>query len=119
METILLIDDDVQVRMLVKIVLEDAGYRFISVESGKQGLGHLKHQDADLILVDIFMPDMDGLELLPLLRTARPASKIIAITAGSGERNFLYIAKRLGANDILRKPFVRQELLDAVALQLA
>jgi CheY-like chemotaxis protein len=118
MDTILLIDDDDQVRMLVKIALEDAGYRFITVDSGQQGLCLLQHQNADLILVDIFMPDMDGLELIPLLLKTRPASKIIAITAGSGDRNFLYIAKRLGANDTLRKPFGRQELLDAVASQL-
>lgn len=119
MGTILLIDDDDQARILVKIVLEDAGYRFVTADSGQQGLRLLQHQEADLILVDIFMPEMDGLELIPLLRRTRPASKIIAITAGTGDKNFLYIAKRLGANDTLRKPFSRQELLDAVALQLA
>jgi CheY-like chemotaxis protein len=118
MATILLIDDDDQVRMLVKIALEDAGYRFVTVDSGKQGLRLLDHQEVDLILVDIFMPEMDGLELIPVLRKTRPATKIIAITAGSGERNYLDIAKHLGANATLKKPFSRQELLDAVASQL-
>ena len=66
----------------------------------------------DLILVDIFMPDMDGLELIPLLRKTRPTTKIIAITAGVGDKNYLDVAKHLGAHDTLKKPFSRQELLD-------
>jgi DNA-binding response OmpR family regulator len=118
MATILLIDDDDQIQMLVKIALEDAGYRFVTVDSGKHGLRLLEHQEVDLILVDIFMPDMDGLELIPLLCKMRPASKIIAITAGSGEKNYLNVAKHLGAHDTLKKPFSRQELLDAVSSQL-
>ena len=118
MATTLLIDDDDQMQKLVKIDLEDAGYRFVTADSGKHALRLLEHQEVDLILVDIFMPDMDGLELIPLLRKTRPASKIIAITAGSGDRNYLDIAKHLGANDTLKKPLSRQELLDAVSSQL-
>jgi CheY-like chemotaxis protein len=119
MTTILLIDDDDQMQKLVKIDLEDAGYRFVSADNGKHGLRLLEHQAVDLILVDIFMPEMDGLELIPLLRKTRPATKIIAITAGAGDKNFLDVAKLLGANAALEKPFVRQKLLDAVALQLS
>jgi DNA-binding response OmpR family regulator len=118
MATILLIDDDDQDRKLVKIILEDAGYRFVTVDSAQHGLRLLQDEEVDLILVDIFMPDMDGLELIPILRKTRPASKIIAITAGSGERNYLYIAKHLGAHDTLMKPFTRHELLDVVSAQL-
>ena len=103
---------------LVKIDLEDAGYRFLTVNSGKRALRLLEHQEVDLILVDIFMPEMDGLELIPLLRKTRPATKIIAITAGVGDKNFLDVAKLLGANDALGKPFSRQELLNAVSSQL-
>ena len=118
MATILLIDDDEQMRKLVKIDLEDAGYRFVTVDSGQHALRLLEHQEVDLILVDIFMPDMDGLELIPVLRKTRPANKIIAITAGEGVRNHLDIAKHFGAHATLKKPFSRQELLDAVSAQL-
>ena len=118
MATILLIDDEDSVRMVYQIALERAGYRVLTAENGKHGLRLLEHQEVDLILVDIFMPEMDGLELIPLLRKMRPASKIIAITAGSGEKNYLNVAKHLGAHDTLKKPFSRQELLDAVASQL-
>ncbi len=118
MATLLLIDDEEQVRILFQVALEGAGYRVLTAENGKHGLHLLEHQAVDLILVDIFMPDMDGLELIPLLRKTRPATKIIAITGGSGESNYLYIAKHLGANDTLEKPFGLPELLEAVAVQL-
>jgi DNA-binding response OmpR family regulator len=61
---------------------------------------------------------MDGLELIPLLRKTRPASKIIAISGGSGQMNHLDTAKYLGADNTLKKPFSLQELLDAVSSQL-
>ena len=115
MATILLIDDDDQIQKLVKIVLEDAGYRFVSADNGKHGLHLLEHQEVDVVLVDIFMPEMDGMELIRVLRKTRFGTKIIAITAG-----FLHldVAKQEGANDTLSKPFTRQELLKAVASQL-
>jgi CheY-like chemotaxis protein len=118
MATILLIDDEESVRMVFQIALERAGYRVLTAENGKHGLRLLEHQEVDLILVDIFMPEMDGLELIPLLRKTRPANKIIAITGVLGERNHLDIAKYLGAHDTLKKPFSLQELLDAVSAQL-
>jgi CheY-like chemotaxis protein len=86
MATILLIDDKDSVRMVYQMALERAGYRVLTAENGKQGLRLLEHQEVDLILVDIFMPEMDGLELIPLLRKIRPASKIIAISGGSQVR---------------------------------
>ena len=118
MATILLIDDKDSVRMVYQMALERAGYRVLTAENGKQGLRLLGDQEVDLILVDIFMPEMDGLELIPLLRKTRPASKIIAISGGSGQMNFLDIAKKLGAHDTLKKPFSHQELLHAVSSQL-
>ena len=118
MATILLIDDEESVRSLFQVALERAGYRVLTAENGKQGLCLLEHQEVDLIFVDIFMPEMDGLELIPLLRKMRPASKIMAITGGSGRSNYLDMAKHLGADDTLMKPFSLQELLDAVSSQL-
>ena len=118
MATILLIDDDDQVRRLFQVALERAGYRVLTAESGPHGLRLLQHQEVDLILVDIFMPDMDGLEVIQLLRKTRPACKIIAISGGSGKRDHLDTAKYLGADDTLKKPFSPQELLEAVSFQL-
>ncbi|HLA62155.1 MAG TPA: response regulator [Nitrospiraceae bacterium] len=118
MATILCIDDEESILKLFQVTLEGAGYRVLIAESGQQGLRLLEHQEVDLILVDIFMPDMDGLEVIQLLRKTRPASKIIAITGKPGATNNLDIAKHLGAHDTLMKPFSLQELQDAVATQL-
>ena len=118
MATILLIDDEESVRMIFQVALERAGYRVLTAENGRHGLRLLEHQEVDLIFVDIFMPEMDGLELIPLLRKTRPATKIIAISGGSGQRNYLDTAKYLGAHATLKKPFSLQELLHAVSSQL-
>ncbi len=118
MATIVLIDDDDQLRRLLQIALEDAGYRVLSAAGGKDSMRLLHDQVVDVIVVDIFMPDMDGLELIPLLRKTRPATKIIAISGGSATGNYLDMAKHLGANATLMKPFSLQELLHAVATQL-
>jgi len=118
MATIVLIDDDEQLRRLFQVALEGAGYRVLTAEDGKHGLRLLEHQEADLIVVEIFMPEMDGLELIPRLRKTRPATKIIAISGGSDKGDCLDMAKHLGANATLKKPFSLQELLHAVATQL-
>ena len=118
MATILLIDDEAPIRMVFQVALEQAGYHVLTAEHGKHGLRLLEHQAVDLIIVDIFMPEMDGLELIPLLRKTHPANKIIAISGGFGMLNQLDTAKYLGAHDTLKKPFSLQELLDTVAAQL-
>jgi len=118
MATILCIDDEDQVRMLFQIALEGAGYRVLTAESGQDGLRLLQQQEVDLVLVDIFMPSMDGLEVIRLLHKTRPACKIIAISGGSWEWDYLDTAKHLGANDAVKKPLSLQELLDAVSSQL-
>ena len=118
MTTILLIDDSEKMRKLGKIDLESAGYRFMSASSGRHSVRILEHEEVDLILVNIFMPDMDGIELIQALRQTRPTAKIIAITAGKGLRSLFDIAKQLGADDTLEKPFTRQELLSVITSQL-
>jgi DNA-binding response OmpR family regulator len=115
MATILCIDDEEQTRRLFKVALEDAGYRVLTAENRTHGLRLLEHQQVDLILVDIFIPDMDGLELILRLRKIRPVSKIIAISAGA---TYLDITKHLGANDTLQKPFSAQKLLATVSAHL-
>lgn len=118
MATILFIDDEESVRRLFQVALEGAGYRVLTAESGAHGLRLLQEQEVDLAVVDIFMPTMDGLEVIPLLHKTRPACKIIAMSGGSWEWDYLDTAKQLGANDRLNKPFSIQELLDAVSVQL-
>lgn len=116
--TLLVIDDEAQVRMLFRTALESVGYRVITAENGQHALNILLHQEVDLILVDIYMPGMDGLDLIPRLRATSPSSKIIAMSGGTGEWNAFDIAKDLGANLTLKKPFSPRELFDAISAQL-
>jgi CheY-like chemotaxis protein len=118
MATILFIDDEHQLRMLCQTALEGAGYRVLTAESGPHSLRLFQHQEVDVALVDIFMPSMDGLEVIQLLHKTRPTCKIIAMSGGSWEWDYLDAAKHQGANDTLKKPFSLQELLDAVSSQL-
>ena len=118
MATILVIDDEESIQRLCQYVLERAGYRVLSANSGKQGLRILEHVDVDLCIVDIFMPEMDGLELIPFLRKRRPAGKLIVISGKTGVMDYLDVAMELGANAVLKKPFSLQGLLDAVSSQL-
>jgi DNA-binding response OmpR family regulator len=111
----LCIDDEAQARRLFKVALEDAGYCVLIVENRTHGLRLLEQQQVDLILVDILIPDMDGLELILRLRKIRPDNKIIAISGGA---IYLDITKHLGANDTLLKPFSVQELLATVSSHL-
>jgi len=118
MATILLIDDEESVRTVFQMGLAQVGYRVLTAENGRHGLRLLEHQEVDLIVVDIFMPEMDGLELIPLLRKTRPACNIIAISGRSGQMDHLDTAKYLGAHATLKKPLNLQELLHAVSSQL-
>jgi DNA-binding response OmpR family regulator len=118
MATILIIDDKEPLRKLCQTALEGAEHRVLTAESGQHGLRLFQHQEVDLALVDIFMPSMDGLEVIQLLHKTRPACKIIAMSGGSWDWDYLDAAKHLGADDTLKKPFSVQELLDAVSAQL-
>ena len=104
MATILLIDDDDQVRRVFQVALAGAGYRVLVAENGKHGLRLLEHQEVDLTLVDILMAEMDGLEFIPRLRRLQPACKIIAMSGVAGEWDPLRTAKHMGANEMLKKP---------------
>ncbi|MGA6828743.1 response regulator [Nitrospira sp. NS4] len=116
--TLLVIDDEAQVRMLFRTALEAAGYRVMTAENGQHALNVLMHQDVDLILVDIFMPGMDGLELIPRLRATKPSCRIVAMSGGTGEWNAFDLAKDLGAHHTLKKPFSPRELIEAISAQL-
>jgi len=114
MSAILVVEDEPAVQLLLSTILEDAGYRVVTAASGQEALRVLDHHTIDLILVDIFMPGMDGLELISHLRRTSPYCKIIAMSGGTDEWNYLDVASQLGAKTTLQKPFTGQELLRAV-----
>ncbi|MCS6286103.1 MAG: two-component system, chemotaxis family, chemotaxis protein CheY [Nitrospirota bacterium] len=122
MPSVLVVDDEDQIRQLIRETLEQAGYEVEEASNGKQGLERYRAKPADLVIMDILMPDQDGLESIMTLRREFPASRVIAITGGSdmiGILNFLDVAKMLGARRTLQKPFDMQTLLDAAQSELS
>lgn len=117
MPSILVVDDEDQIRQLIRTTFEEAGYRVEEASNGKEALDQYRRTPTDLVITDILMPDQDGLECISTLRRESPNVKIIAITGGSdmiGVLGFLDVAKMLGAHRTLQKPFEMKTLLDAV-----
>jgi CheY-like chemotaxis protein len=113
---ILVVDDDVYARTVVRAILEHAGYEVAEAVDGAAALGAYRDAGADLVLCDLFMPDVDGLELIRELRREAPDLKIIAMSAGGfrGTLDVLVVARRLGAVETLSKPFNPRGLVQAI-----
>jgi two-component system chemotaxis response regulator CheY len=121
MPSILIVDDEDQIRQLIRTTFEEAGYRVQEASNGKEALAQYRLAPTDLVVTDILMPDQDGLECISTLRHESPNVKIIAITGGSdmiGVLGFLDVAKMLGAHCTLQKPFEMKDLLDAAEAAL-
>jgi two-component system KDP operon response regulator KdpE len=108
-DSILIIDDEVQIRRLLEISLTSNGYKTIFASNGKEGLTAAATYNPSLIILDLGLPDFDGLELLTKLREwfSRP---IIILTVRNSEDDIINALDK-GANDYLTKPFRSGELL--------
>ena len=107
---ILVVEDDDAIRRGVVDMLRYNGYRVHEAADGRKGLDLALAVDADLVLLDIMMPGMDGTEVLTELRRTRPAQPVIFLTA-RGEEEDRVRGLRLGADDYVVKPFGIEELL--------
>ena len=102
---ILVVDDDHELRSTISEVLENEAYRIAEAENGAAALTLLEDTDKpDLVLLDMVMPGMDGLTLIPLLRQRTPRLKIIVMTAYASVQNAVQSLKQ-GADDYIVKPF--------------
>ena len=116
MGSILVIDDDPQICGLLKQTLEKEGHTVETAENGVVGINQYRETQMDLILLDILMPEKEGLETILDLRREFPEVKIIAMSGGSerAKLNLLDLAKRLGAQYTIQKPFQLKDLTDLV-----
>jgi two-component system response regulator (stage 0 sporulation protein F) len=103
--TILIIDDEESVRALLRFALEVAGYEVTEAVNGRQGLERYRQRPTDLVIVDMLMPVMNGLDMLLELTREFLHAKVIAISGAGGEQNVLDVAKLLGARQTFQKPF--------------
>ena len=119
MDRILVVDDEQVVRDALAALLRQAGYRVIVAESGHVAVEAIEAFTFDFIVVDIFMPEMNGLETIKVFRENAPRVPIIAMSgyaSGSGfvDNDFFLTAMEFGATCCLRKPFSREQVLDAI-----
>ena len=116
MKRILVIDDDIQVRQMLKQILERAGYEVADAPDGKEGIELYRQTPTDLIITDIIMPEKEGIETILELRREFPDVKIIAISGGGRFDPDVYLdaAGKFGVARTFRKPVDRKELLDAI-----
>jgi CheY-like chemotaxis protein len=118
MASILVIDDDPQVRLLLREVLEEQGHIVRDAGDGREGLHIAQTASPDLVITDVLMPEVDGLEVMMALSRESPATRVIAFSGGVAEMDYLHAAKVLGAHRTLRKPLTNRELLHAVGEEL-
>jgi putative two-component system response regulator len=114
MSRILVIDDEPIVRMLVAEILETAGHEVVVVESAEQALALFDAEELDLVVSDVVMPGLSGLELLETVHARRASLPVILIT-GAGTYETLSQALTRGAAGLVTKPFSHAELQSAVA----
>lgn len=108
-QKILFVEDDQNIQKLVNIILQQQGYDVIDAWTGKAALTHFTDQTFDLVILDLGLPDMDGLEILKIMRQVTQIP-IIILTARSHEQEKVK-AFDLGADDYVTKPFGTQEFL--------
>ena len=114
---ILVIDDDHLVRYTLSKILQRNGYDVVTASDGKRAMTVFRSEHPDVVITDIVMPEQEGAETIIMLRHERPDVRIIAISGGGRTRNLDYLgmARALGADDVIRKPFEAEELLSRLA----
>src|SRR4051812_42245505 len=108
--TILIIDDDAEIRYSLTRVLGSAGYRIVEAPSGEQGIALVKKEPPDLVFLDIRMGGMSGIETLQHIRSANPKQLVVLMTA-FGTAQTAIEAMKYGAFDYIMKPFDPQKVL--------
>jgi CheY-like chemotaxis protein len=116
MSRILIIDDEPQIRSMLRLMLERVGYEVAEAPDGIEGIRRYRENPADLIITDLIMPNKDGIGMIIDLKKEFPKVKIIAMSGGGVNRPEGYLdgAKKLGAARTLTKPIDRDEMLKAV-----
>lgn len=112
-QTILVADDELHIVRVVRGYLEKAGYRVLSASNGKDALFVARHEKPDLVVLDLQMPEMDGLEFTRRVRAEMPDLAIIMLTARVEETDRI-VGLELGADDYVAKPFSPRELVARV-----
>ena len=112
-QTVLVIDDDESLRRVMEYHLQEEGYGVVTAVDGRAGLERFQAGPVDLVVTDIRMPEMDGMELLARVKAMQPDVPVVILTA-HGTIDSAVEAMKLGATDYLTKPFSREQFKAAV-----
>lgn len=116
---ILIVDDQFGIRILLTEILQSDGYTLFQASNGMQALEIVEEHEPDLVLLDMKIPGMDGLEILRRIKEIKPATEVMMMTA-YGDLNMIKEAMRLGAQKHFIKPFdideVRKEIRESFSL---
>lgn len=117
MSHLLVVDDDDAFRTMLRLTLQKFGHMVAEASNGEEALRLHEETAFDVLLIDILMPQKEGIETILEIRKQRPGAKIIAISGGGSisAKELLYYAKNIGANLTLAKPFSDEALIDALA----
>ncbi|UCE80769.1 MAG: response regulator [Methanobacteriota archaeon] len=113
MATILVVDDSEFMRRVIRNILEGGGHRVIEARSSEDAIRIYSEQGADIITMDIVMPETDGIETVRRLRDADGSARIIMISALGHQRTVMR-ALEAGALDFIMKPFTSEDVLESV-----
>lgn len=121
MKTLLIVDDDRRARRSLRRVAEMEGLRVLEADDGKAALGLVETERVEIVLTDVFMPDVDGLELVHDLRRSHPDIRIVVMSGGGAvpAPSVLGPARLMGASRVLQKPFGLEELREVLREPLA
>ncbi|MDO8715468.1 MAG: response regulator [Dehalococcoidales bacterium] len=114
--TILVVDDEENVRALLQRILDGAGYDTITATNGREALGKLSLTSISLVLLDVRMPELDGFQTLKLIR--KQYNIPVIMVTGVGEVTSVSDALTIGADDYVKKPFQSRELLARIEAKL-
>ncbi|MFH1153115.1 MAG: response regulator [Pseudomonadota bacterium] len=116
MKKILIIDDEPQIRSMLKMLFEREGFHVVVACDGKEGTRLFEQDPADLVITDLIMPEKEGVETIRELRKKNPVLPIVAMSGGgrSAPDGYLHMAKLLGANAVFKKPIAKEDLLKIV-----
>ena len=113
MPKILIVDDAQFMRMRCGKLLEKYGYEVVEAENGRQAVERYRECQPDAVLMDITMPEMDGLEALREIRKMDPAARVAMLTA-LGQQGVVIEAIKAGAKDFIVKPFEQERVLESL-----
>ena len=112
---ILVVDDESAITDLVSLILTEEGYEVSTAQNGKEGLKQFESEGPDLVITDIIMPDMEGIEFVQTLVKKNKNIPIVVMSGNIIGTKFLKPARFLGAKAALTKPFTTQDLIETVA----